>query len=78
MLEHIQSDDQAVAARLGGIREQRVGSDPAAPFTLGIEAWQYFLPSRVADVNDVIWNTCGTIAGALLGHARLRLRFDFE
>ena len=47
-------------------------------FTLGIEAWQYFLPSRVADVNDVIWNTCGTIAGALLGHARLRLRFDFE
>jgi glycopeptide antibiotics resistance protein len=47
-------------------------------FTLGIEAWQYFLPSRVADVNDVIWNTCGTIAGAMLGHARLRLRFEFE
>jgi glycopeptide antibiotics resistance protein len=47
-------------------------------FTLGIEAWQYFLPSRVADVNDVIWNTCGTIAGALLGHARLRLRFEFD
>lgn len=47
-------------------------------FTLGIEAWQYFLPSRVADVNDVIWNTCGTIAGALLGHARLRLRLEFD
>jgi glycopeptide antibiotics resistance protein len=47
-------------------------------FTLAIEAWQYFLPSRVADVNDVIWNTCGTIAGALLGHARLRLRLEFE
>jgi glycopeptide antibiotics resistance protein len=47
-------------------------------FTLGIEAWQYFLPSRVADINDVIWNTCGTIAGALLGHARLRVRLDFE
>ena len=47
-------------------------------FTLGIEAWQYFLPSRVADINDVIWNTCGTIAGALLGHARLRLRFEFD
>ena len=47
-------------------------------FTLAIEAWQYFLPSRGADVNDVIWNTCGTIAGALLGHARLRLRFEFE
>lgn len=47
-------------------------------FTLGIEAWQYFLPSRVADVNDVIWNTSGTILGALLGHARLRLRLEFE
>ena len=47
-------------------------------FTLAIEAWQYFLPSRVADINDVIWNTCGTIAGALLGHARLRLRLEFD
>ena len=47
-------------------------------FTLAIEGWQYFLPSRVADVNDVIWNTSGTILGALLGHARLRVRFEFE
>jgi glycopeptide antibiotics resistance protein len=47
-------------------------------FTAGIEAWQYFLPSRVADVNDVIWNTAGTIAGAVLGHLRLRVRFEFE
>jgi glycopeptide antibiotics resistance protein len=47
-------------------------------FTLTIEAWQYFLPSRVADVNDIIWNTVGTILGALLGHARLRVRFEFE
>jgi len=47
-------------------------------FTLGIESWQYFLPSRVADVNDVIWNTSGTILGALLGHARLRVRFELE
>ena len=47
-------------------------------FTLAIEAWQYFLPSRVADINDVIWNTSGTILGALLGHARLRVRFEFE
>lgn len=46
-------------------------------FTLGIEGWQYFLPSRVADVNDVIWNTFGTILGALLGHARLRVRLEF-
>jgi glycopeptide antibiotics resistance protein len=47
-------------------------------FSLAIEAWQYFLPSRVADVNDVIWNTAGTVAGALLGHARLRVRFEFD
>ena len=47
-------------------------------FTLAIEAWQYFLPSRVADVSDVIWNTSGTVLGALLGHARLRVRFEFE
>jgi glycopeptide antibiotics resistance protein len=47
-------------------------------FTLTIEAWQYFLPSRVADVNDIISNTVGTILGALLGHARLRVRFEFE
>lgn len=47
-------------------------------FTLVIEAWQYFLPTRVADVNDVIWNTVGATFGALLGHLRLRVRFEFE
>ena len=47
-------------------------------FTLAIEGWQYFLPSRVADINDVIWNTVGTGLGALLGHARQRVRFEFE
>jgi len=47
-------------------------------FSLIIEGWQYFLPSRVADVNDVIWNTTGAVLGALLGHARLRVRFEFE
>jgi glycopeptide antibiotics resistance protein len=46
-------------------------------FTLAVETWQYFLPSRVADVNDVIWNTVGTIVGATLGHLRLRVRFEF-
>src|SRR2546423_13500987 len=38
-------------------------------FSAAIEAWQYFLPTRVADINDIIWNTAGTIAGAILGHA---------
>ncbi len=47
-------------------------------FTIFIEGWQYFLPSRVADINDVIWNTLGTILGAILGHLRLRVRFQFE
>ena len=47
-------------------------------FSLCIEGWQYFLPSRVADINDVIWNTSGTVAGAFLGHARLRVRFEFD
>lgn len=47
-------------------------------FSLGIEGWQYFLPSRVADINDVIWNTAGAILGAVLGHLRLRVRFEFQ
>jgi glycopeptide antibiotics resistance protein len=50
----------------------------AFSFTLGIEGYQYFLPSRVADINDVIWNTSGGVIGAILGHARLRLRFEFR
>ena len=47
-------------------------------FSIAIEAWQYFLPSRVSSINDVIWNTLGTILGAILGHMRLRVRFEFE
>ena len=45
--------------------------------TCAIEAWQYFLPSRVADVNDIIWNTTGALLGAILGHLRERVRFEF-
>ena len=46
-------------------------------FTCTIEAWQYFLPTRVADINDIIWNTVGTALGAILGHLRERVRFEF-
>ena len=46
--------------------------------SLAIEAWQYFLPTRVADVNDVIWNTTGALLGAFAGHLRQRVRFEFE
>jgi glycopeptide antibiotics resistance protein len=47
-------------------------------FSCAIEAWQYFLPDRVADINDIIWNSAGTLAGAILAHLRLRLRFEFD
>jgi len=47
-------------------------------FSCAIEAWQYFLPDRVADINDIIWNSVGTLAGAILAHMRLRLRFEFD
>ena len=46
--------------------------------TCAIEAWQYFLPARVADINDIIWNTTGTVIGAVLGHLRERVRFEFD
>ena len=46
-------------------------------FTCCIEGWQYFLPDRVADVNDIIWNTTGALLGAILGHLRERVRFEF-
>jgi glycopeptide antibiotics resistance protein len=47
-------------------------------FACAIEAWQYFLPTRVADINDIIWNSAGTLVGAILAHLRLRLRFEFD
>ncbi len=46
-------------------------------FTCAIEGWQYFLPDRVADINDIIWNTTGALLGAILGHLRERLWFEF-
>lgn len=47
-------------------------------FSCLIEAWQYFLPTRVADINDIIWNTVGTFGGAILAHLRMRVRFEFD
>lgn len=43
-----------------------------------VEAWQYFLPTRVTDVSDVIWNAVGALVGAFLGHLRKRVRLAFE
>lgn len=47
-------------------------------FSSLVEAWQYFLPTRVMDINDVIWNVSGALIGAVLGHVQKRVRFDFE
>lgn len=46
--------------------------------SLGVEAWQYFLPTRVTDINDVIWNALGAFLGAIFGHLRKRVRVAFE
>jgi glycopeptide antibiotics resistance protein len=50
----------------------------AMAFSSLVEAWQYFLPTRVTDVNDIIWNGVGAFIGALVGHVRKRVRFAFE
>jgi len=47
-------------------------------FSCLIEAWQYFLPTRVADINDIIWNSAGALAGAILAHLRMRVRIEFD
>ncbi|HUP65139.1 MAG TPA: VanZ family protein [Thermoanaerobaculia bacterium] len=50
----------------------------AVAFSSLIEAWQYFLPTRVTDVNDIIWNAAGATVGASYGHIRKRVRVAFE
>ena len=50
----------------------------AMGFSALVEAWQYFLPTRVTDINDVIWNGVGALVGAFLGHLRKRVRVAFE
>lgn len=50
----------------------------ALSFSGLVEAWQYFLPTRVTDINDIIWNGAGSLVGAFLGHLRKRVRVAFE
>ncbi len=50
----------------------------AMAFSLAVEGSQYFLPTRVTDINDVIWNGLGALVGAILGHLRKRVRIAFE
>jgi glycopeptide antibiotics resistance protein len=47
-------------------------------FSFSVEAAQYFLPTRVTDINDVIWNGAGVMVGAIFGHLRKRVRIAFE
>lgn len=47
-------------------------------FALGLITWQQTLPTRVTGWIDGIWNSAGCLAGALVGHARKRMRVRFE
>lgn len=47
-------------------------------FSVGIETVQLFLPTRVADVNDVFWNVLGSIAGCAAAHVHRNLRLDWQ
>jgi len=50
----------------------------AIGLSLAVEAAQYFLPTRVTDINDVIFNAFGAFVGAALGHIHRRFRIAFE
>ena len=49
----------------------------ALAFSAAVDAWQYFLPTRVTGWLDLPWNLLGALSGATLGHARKRLRIQF-
>jgi VanZ family protein len=49
-----------------------------AAFALGLIAWQRTLPTRVTGWVDGMWNAVGCFAGAVIGHARKRMRVRFE
>lgn len=49
-----------------------------ALFSTGIELVQLFLPTRAADVNDIFWNSLGTVVGSLLAHLDRNLRWEWE
>ena len=44
----------------------------------GIELIQLFLPTRAADVDDIIWNVLGTAVGSLLGHLGREFHLQWE
>jgi glycopeptide antibiotics resistance protein len=50
----------------------------AVGMSFAVEATQYFLPTRVTDINDVIFNALGAVLGAVLAHIHRRYRISFE
>lgn len=50
----------------------------ALGLSFAVEATQYFLPTRVTDINDVIFNAGGATLGAVLAHVHRRVRIAFE
>jgi len=44
----------------------------------GIEFIQLFLPTRAADVDDIIWNVLGTAVGSLLAHIGRQVHVEWE
>jgi glycopeptide antibiotics resistance protein len=47
-------------------------------FALGLQVWQLYLPTRVTDLNDSLWNGFGALTGGLAGQLRRRLHVRFE
>ncbi len=47
-------------------------------FALVLAAWQETLPTRVTGWLDAAANAAGCLAGAMIGHARKRMRVRFE
>jgi len=47
-------------------------------FALGLLMWQDVLPTRITKGIDALWNVAGCLSGAVLAHARKRVRLRFE
>jgi VanZ family protein len=47
-------------------------------FALALMEWQSMLPTRITKGIDALWNVAGCISGAVLAHARKRVRIRFE
>jgi len=67
--------DRGSASRF---RRYLVTTAVGAAFALGLVEWQQMLPTHVTGWVDGMWNIVGCFAGAIVGHARKRVRVRFE